>query len=61
MNVVPHVAQNEAGGRLAEPDAIAQNVGYAMFQQRRKLIEQGFGCSNIIEGICQVMVRGLKC
>ncbi len=60
MNVVPHVAQNKSGRRSAVPDAIAQSVGYAMSQQRRKLIEQGFGWAKTIGGIRQVMVRGLK-
>ena len=43
MNVVPHVAQNTSGRRSAVPDAIAQKAGYAVSQQKRKLIEQGFG------------------
>lgn len=60
MNVVPHVAQNKAGRRSAVPDAIVQSVGYAMSQQRRKLIEQGFGWAKTIVGIRQAMVRGLK-
>ncbi len=60
MGVVPHVAQNTAGRRSAVPDAIAQSEGYAVSQQKRKLIEQGFGWAKTVGGIRQVMVRGLE-
>ena len=60
MNVVPHVAQNTSGRRSAVPDAIAGSNGYAISQQKRKLIEQGFGWAKIIGPIRQVMVRGLR-
>lgn len=40
MQVTPHVAQNTAGRKSAVPDAIAGTVGYAISQQKRKLIEQ---------------------
>ena len=60
MNVVPHVAQNTSGRRSAVPDAIAGSDGYAISQQKRKLIEQGFGWAKTIGPIRQVMVRGLK-
>jgi hypothetical protein len=43
MGITPHVAQNTSGRRSAVPDAIAQTDGYAVSQQKRKLIEQGFG------------------
>ena len=43
MGVTPHVTQNTSGRRSAMPDAIAQSEGYAVSQQKRKLIEQGFG------------------
>ncbi|MGF6696989.1 transposase [Paraburkholderia sp. MM5496-R1] len=39
MKVTPHVAQNASGRRSAVPDAIARSVGYAISQQKRKLIE----------------------
>jgi len=42
------------------PEAIAQSVGYAVSQQKRKLIEQGFGWAKSVGGMRQVMVRGLK-
>lgn len=60
MNVAPHVAQNTSGRRSAVPDLIAQSVGYALSQQKRKLIEQGFGWAKTIGPMRQVMVRGLK-
>lgn len=43
MNVLPHVAQNKSGRQSAVPDRIADSKGYAISQQSRKLIEQGFG------------------
>ena len=43
MAVIPHVAQNTSGQRSAAPDAIARSEAYAILQQKRKLIEQGFG------------------
>jgi transposase len=60
MKVTPHVAQNKSGRHSAVPEAIAQSVGYAISQQKRKLIEQGFGWAKTVGGMRQVMVRGLK-
>jgi hypothetical protein len=60
MNVLPHVAQNTANRKSAVPDHIATTHGYAISQQKRKLIEQGFGWAKFIGPIRQVMVRGLK-
>lgn len=60
MNVVPHVAQSRSGRRSAVPDAIAQSVGYELSQQKRKLIEQGFGWAKSIGRMRQVMVRGIQ-
>ncbi|ACC72389.1 IS5-like element ISBph3 family transposase [Paraburkholderia phymatum] len=60
MKVTPHVAQNTSGRRSAVPDAIARSVGYAISQQKRKLIEQGFGWAKTVGRMRQVMVRGLK-
>ena len=42
------------------PEAIASSVGYAISQQKRKLIEQGFGWAKTVGRMRQVMVRGLK-
>lgn len=59
MKVVPHVAQNTSRRRSAVPDEVATSIGYAISQQKRKLIEQGFGWAKFIGPIRQVMVRGL--
>jgi transposase len=60
MKVVPHVAQNKSGRASAVPDEIATSEGYAISQEKRKLIEQGFGWGKFIGPIRQVMVRGVK-
>jgi IS5 family transposase len=60
MKVTPHVAQNTLGRRSAVPDAIAATVGYDISQQKRKLIEQGFGWAKVVGHMAQVMVRGLE-
>ena len=59
MDVAPHVAQNTSGRSSAVPDSVAATEGYAISQQKRKLIEQGFGWAKLIGPIRQVMVRGL--
>ena len=59
LDVLPHVAQNTSHRRSAVPDEIADSDGYAISQQKRKLIEQGFGWAKFIGPIRQVMVRGL--
>jgi len=48
MKVVPHVAQNKSGRASAVPDAISNSEAYAISQQKRKLIEQGFGWGKFI-------------
>jgi hypothetical protein len=60
LGVLPHIAQNKSGRRSAVPEHIAQTEGYAISQQKRKLIERGFGWAKLIGPIRQVMVRGLK-
>ena len=60
MTVLPHVAQNTSNRKSAVPEHIASSVGYAISQQKRKLIEQGFGWAKLVGPIRQVMVRGLK-
>ena len=42
------------------PDAIANSPGYALSQEKRKRIEQGFGWAKMIGNIRQVMVLGLQ-
>lgn len=60
MKVTPHVAQNTSGRKSAVADEIAKTDGYGMSQQKRKLIEQGFGWAKAVGNIRQVMVRGLE-
>ena len=60
MNVLPHVAQNTSGRQSAVPDAVAASQGYAISQQKRKLIEQGFGWAKTVGHIRQVLVRGVE-
>ena len=60
MNVTPNVAQNTSGRKSAVPDTIAGTVGYGISQQKRKLIEQGFGWAKAVGNIRQVMVRGIE-
>jgi hypothetical protein len=60
MSLTPHMAQNTSGRRSAVPDAITQSAGYGASQQKRKLIEQGFGWAKTVGGISQVIVRGLE-
>ena len=59
MKVTPHVAQNTSGRKSAVPDDIAATPGYGISQQKRKLIEQGFGWAKTVGRLRQVMVRGL--
>ena len=60
MNIAPHVGQITSGRRSAVADVIASSVGYAISQQMRKLIEQGFGWAKTAGRMRQVMVRGLE-
>ena len=60
MKVTPHVAQYTSGRRSAVPDEIATTLGYSISQQKRKLIEQGFGWAKTVGHIRQVMVRGIE-
>ena len=60
MKVTPHVAQNKSNRASAVPEEIAATDGNRISQQKRKLIEQGFGWAKFIGPIRQVMVRGIK-
>jgi len=57
MKVIQHVAQNTSGRRSAVPDEIANTEGFSISQQKRKLIEQGFGWAKTIGNMRQVMVE----
>lgn len=58
--IQPHIARNTSGRRSAIDEGIARSVGYAISQQIRKRIEQGFGWSKTIGGLRKLMRRGLK-
>lgn len=60
LKVTPHVVQNRSGRRSAVADEIARSEDYAIWQRKRKLIEQGFGWAKFVGPIRQVMVRGIK-
>ena len=54
MRVAPHVARNKSGRHSAVRQAIAQSEGYAVSQQKRKLIEQGHFYAKDFFGIAEV-------
>ena len=54
------MAQNTSNRKSAVPDSAAKSDGCAVSQQKRKLIEQGFGWAKFTGPIRQMMVRGLK-
>lgn len=57
--IIPHFARNTTGRRSAIDDATAASAGYAISQQVRKQIEQGFGWGKTIGGLRKLMRRGL--
>mgnify|MGYP006172154511 CR=1 FL=1 len=60
IKAAAHVPHNQAGRASAVPDELAASEGFAISQQKRKRIEQGFGWGKFIGPIRQVMVRGIK-
>jgi transposase len=58
--ITPHFARNTAGRRSAIDDATAKSAGYAISQQVRKRIEQGFGWTKTIGGLRKLTRRGLQ-
>lgn len=60
MNVTPHVARNTSGRSTTLPDVVAESAGFAISQEKRKLIEPGFGWAKTIGGMAHLMVRGHK-
>jgi transposase len=60
MNVTAHIAQNKSGRRSNVADEVAQTIGYKQSQQKRKLIEQGFGWAKTVGAMQRVLVRGLE-
>lgn len=58
MDVTPHVAQHTTGRRSAIDARTTRHPGYAVSQQKRKLVEQGFGWMKTIGGLRQLRHRG---
>ena len=60
LDVTAHIAQNKSGRRSNIADEVVQTDGYKRSQQKRKLIEQGFGWAKTVWAMQQVLVRGLE-
>jgi transposase len=58
MHVTPHVAQHANGRRSAIDGRTTRHPGYAISQQKRKLVEQGFGWMKTIGGLRKLRHRG---
>jgi transposase len=58
MGATPHVAQHTAGRRSAIDRRTTRHPGYAISQQKRKLVEQGFGWMKTIGGLRKLRHRG---
>jgi transposase len=58
MGVTPHVAQHTTGRRSAIDGRTTRHAGYAISQQKRKLVEQGFGWMKTIGGLRKLRHRG---
>ena len=57
MHVTPHVAQHTTGRRSAIDARTTRHPGYAISQQKRKLVEQGFGWMKTIGGLRKLRHR----
>jgi transposase len=58
MHVTPHIAQHTTGRRSAIDARTTRHPGYAVSQQKRKLVEQGFGWMKTIGGLRKLRHRG---
>lgn len=58
MRVTPHIAQHTTGRRSAIDGRTTRHPGYAISQQKRKLVEQGFGWMKTIGGLRKLRHRG---
>ena len=58
MHVTPHIAQHTTGRRSAIDARTTRHPGYAISQQKRKLVEQGFGWMKTIGGLRKLRHRG---
>lgn len=58
MRVTPHIAQHTAGRRSAIDGRTTRHRGYTVSQQKRKLVEQGFGWIKGVGGLRKLRHRG---
>jgi transposase len=58
MRVTPHVAQHTTNRRSAIDGRTTRHPGYALSQQQRKRVEQGFGWMKTIGGLRKLRHRG---
>jgi hypothetical protein len=58
MDATPHVAQHAVGRRSAIDARTTRHAGYVASQQKRKLVEQGFGWMKTIGGVRKLRHRG---
>jgi len=56
MEVTPHIARKITGSAM--DDRTTRDPGYAISQQKRKLVEQGFGWMKTIGGLGKLRHRG---
>jgi transposase/rhodanese-related sulfurtransferase len=58
MDATPHVAPHAVGRRSAIDARTTRHAGYVVSQQKRKLVEQGFGWMKTIGGVRKLRHRG---
>jgi transposase len=58
MTATPHIAQHTTNRRSAIDARTTRHPGYAISQQKRKLVEQGFGWMKTIGGLRKLRHRG---
>ena len=58
MTVTPHIAQHTTGRRSALDGRTTRHTGYGISQQKRKLVEQGFGWMKTVGGLRKLRHRG---
>jgi transposase len=58
--IAAHIARNTTNGRRSAINWHARGKGYAISQNARKRIEQGFGWVKTIGGLCKLPLKGLK-
>jgi transposase len=58
LHITPHIAQHTTGRRSAIDARTTRHPGYAISQQKRKLVEQGFGWMKTIGGLRKLRHRG---